>query len=305
MDLNALRIFARVADLASFTLAAEQLGLTKSRVSALVQQLEAQLGTRLLQRTTRRVRLTADGEQFLQRCKELLDDAEQLQVMFQPVASGLRGRLRIDLPSTLARDVIIPRLAEFWTQHPLLEIGISTSDHRVDLVQEGFDCVVRIGPLADTELIARPLGAMQMSNLASPAYLKQYGTPHTLADLAQHRLIHYASKLGMRGAGWEYQTGKTSSIHPMPSIMVVNGTDAYQAASLAGLGLIQAPTLGAQALIARGLLVPVMPEFTAAPMPVSLLYPNRKQLAARVTAVLNWLTEVIGSHLAQPQRPPG
>lgn len=145
-----------------------RLGLTKSRVSTVVQQLERQLGTRLLQRTTRHVRLTADGEQFLERSKELMADLEQLQAMFQPATSGLRGSLRIDMPNTLARDVVLPKLPEFLSAHPLLEVGISTSDRRVDVVQEGFDCVVRIGPLADTDLIARTLGALEMCNLASP-----------------------------------------------------------------------------------------------------------------------------------------
>lgn len=265
MDLHELRIFTRVAELASFTHAASQLGLTKSRVSTAVQQLEKQLGTRLLQRTTRHVRLTYDGEQFLERSKQVLADAEQLLAMFQPAASGLRGSVRMDLPSALARDVVLPRLPEFLSAHPLLQVGISTTDHRVDLVQEGFDCVVRIGQLADTDLIARPLGVLKMCNLASPAYLERYGTPHTLADLAQHRIIHYASKLGMHGAGWEYQDGKESAIHPMQSTLVVNGTDAYQAACVAGLGFTQAPVLGSRKLVAQGLLVDVMPQLTPPP----------------------------------------
>jgi len=298
MQLDELRIFARVAELASFTQAAEQLGLAKGRVSTAVQQLETQLGARLLQRTTRLVRLTPDGEQFLERCKELLADADQLQAMFQPAATGLRGRLRIDLPNILARDLIIPRLPEFLAAHPQLELGISTTDRRVDLVQEGFDCVLRVGPLADANLVARPLGALAMSNVASSAYLRAHGTPATLADLAQHRIVHYANKLGTQGAGWEYCEGGVARMHPVRSVVVVNGTDAYQAACLAGLGLIQAPIRGTRPLVEAGLLVEVMPAFTAAPMPVSLLYPHRRQLAPRVQAVMAWLTQVIAPHLS-------
>ena len=301
MQLDELRIFARVAELASFTRAADQLGLAKGRVSMAVQQLESHVGARLLQRTTRRVRLTPDGEQFLERCKELLADAEQLQAMFQPAASGLRGRLRIDLPNTLARDLIIPRLPEFLSTHPLLELGISTNDRRVDLVQEGFDCVLRVGPLADADLVARPLGALKMRNVASPAYLRAHGTPATLADLATHRIVHYAAKLGTQGAGWEFQDGAVVRVHPMRSVIVVNGTDAYQAACLAGLGLIQAPVRGTQRLVDAGLLVEVMSEFTAAPMPVSLLYPHRRQIAPRVQAVLNWITQVVEPYLMDSQ----
>jgi DNA-binding transcriptional LysR family regulator len=293
MDLDQLRIFERVADLGSFTQAADQLGLAKSRVSAVVQQLESDVGARLLQRTTRRVRLTPDGEQFIERCKEVIADAEQLQGMFQPAAMGLRGRLRIDLSNALARDLIIPRLPEFLTAHPLLEVGISTTDRRVDLVQDGFDCVLRIGRNADTDLIARPLGVMRMRNLAAPSYLRAHGTPASLADLSQHRIVHYAAKLGSQGAGWEYQEGGLTRIHPMRSAIVVNGTDAYQAACLAGLGMVQVPVYGTQHLVDAGRLVDVMPGHIAAPMPVSLLYPNRRQMAPRVQAILNWLAQVV------------
>jgi DNA-binding transcriptional LysR family regulator len=310
MQLDELRIFARVAELGSFTRAAEQLGLAKGRVSTAVAQLESRLGARLLQRTTRSVRLTPDGEQFLGRCRELLADAEQLQAMFQPVAAGLRGRLRIDLPSTLARDVVIPRLPEFLSAHPLLDVGISTTDRRVDVVQEGFDCVLRVGQLDDADLVARPLGAMAMRNVASPAYLQAHGTPRTLADLAHHRVVHYATKLGTQGAGWEYlDGGGVVRVQPMRCALVVNGTDAYQAACLAGVGLIQAPVVGTQRLVDAGALVDVMPAFTASPMPVSLLYPHRRQVAPRVQAMLTWLAQVVEPYLresppaAQPHRP--
>ncbi|WP_353153824.1 LysR substrate-binding domain-containing protein [Pollutimonas bauzanensis] len=299
MDLNTLRIFVRVAELESFTQAADQLGLAKGRVSAAVQRLEIQVGTRLLHRTTRHVRLTADGEQFLARCKDLIADAEQLQGMFQSSPSGLRGRLRIDLPNSMARNLIIPRLPEFLSAHPLLEMGISTSDRHVDVIQEGFDCVLRVGSLANTDLVARPLGAMKMCNVASPAYLSKYGTPKTLADLSQHRLIHYAATLGTQGAGWEWQDGAAVRSHPMHSAIVVNGTDAYQAACLAGLGLIQVPVQGGMPLVNEGLLVEVMPAFTAAPMPVSLLYPHRRQIAPRVHAILDWLTKVVTPYLME------
>jgi DNA-binding transcriptional LysR family regulator len=299
MDLHELRIFATVAELASFSRAAEQLGLAKGRVSTCVQQLEAQVGTRLLQRTTRSVRLTPDGERFLDRCKELLTEAEQLQAMFQPASTGLTGRLRIDLPNRLARDIVLPRLPEFLAAHPLLEIGISTTDRRVDLVHEGFDCVLRVGALVDSDLVARPLGFLRMRNVASPGYLRAHGTPRTLADLAQHRVVHYMPSLNAQGAGWDYAgaDGHRRTL-PMRAHVTVNGTDAYQAAAVAGLGLIQAPAFGTEALIAAGQLVEVLPDFVAPAMPVSLMLPNRRQLAPRVQAVMAWLTQVIAPLLA-------
>lgn len=303
MDLDELRVFARVADLGSFTRAAEQLGLAKGRVSAAVQHLEAQLGTQLLHRTTRQVRLTHDGEQFLDRCKELLADAEQLQAMFQPAAAGLRGRLRIDLPVTLARDLVIPRLPEFLASHPLLEVAISTTDQRVDVVREGFDCVLRIGALPDSELVARPLGELRMCNVASPDYLRAHGTPRTLADLARHRIVHYAARLGSQGAGFEYQDASGAvRVHPMRSTVVVNSTDAYQAACLAGLGLIQAPVRGNRHLVQAGHLVEVLPGFTPPAMPVSLVYAQRRHVPPRAQAMLQWLADVVTPALAEPAR---
>lgn len=299
MQLDDLRIFSRVAELASFSQAADQLGLTKGRVSTVVQQLEAHVGARLLQRTTRSVRLTPDGEQFLERCKELLADAEQLQAMFQPLASGLRGRVRVDMPTILARDIIIPRLPEFLEANPLLDVGIGTTDRRVDLIQEGYDCVLRIGTFPELDLVVRPLGAMTMRNLASPAYLHTHGTPSSLADLAQHRIVHFASNLTTQGAGWDYVDKGKARVQPMQSALVINSADAYQAACLAGLGMIQCPVVTTQRFVDAGSLVEMLPQFTAAPMPVSLLYPHRRQIAPRVKAIMNWIADVLEPHLVE------
>jgi DNA-binding transcriptional LysR family regulator len=300
MELDTLRIFEKVAELSSFSRAAEQLGLAKPRVSNGVQQLETRLGTRLLHRTTRRVRLTPDGEQFFERCRELLAEADELQAMFQRSPAALRGRLRLDLPNAVARNFVIPRLPEFMAAHPQIELELSTTDRRVDVVHEGFDCVLRIGALADSGLVARPLGVMRQINCASPGYLRAHGTPDTLDDLARHRLVHYSTALGAPRPGWEYQEDDRTRFQPMPGAITVNSSDAYQAACLAGLGMIQAPALGTLPLIAQGELVEVMPGFTAAPLPVSLLYPNRRHVAKRVQALMAWLAAVL-----EPQLEPG
>ncbi len=299
MTFEELRIFAKVADLLSFSRAAEQLGLAKGHVSNSVQQLEARLGTRLLHRTTRSVLLTPDGERFLERCKDLQAEAEQLGAMFKPALGGLSGRLRIDLSNQIARDIVIPRLPEFLAAHPQLEVGISTTDRHVDLVQEGFDCVLRIGALGDSGLVARPLGQLAMLNVASPAYLSRHGTPRSLEDLAGHRIVHYTPRLTSQGAGWDYfdPIAQRYKSWPVAASVIVNGTDAYQGAALAGLGIIQVPALGIRTLIAQGRLVSVMEQWSAAPMPVSLLYANRRQLAPRVLAIMDWLALVLSPHI--------
>ncbi|MDB5847035.1 MAG: transcriptional regulator [Rhodoferax sp.] len=298
MELDALRIFVTVAKLSSFTRAAEQLGLPKARVSTAVQQLEAELGARLLHRTTRSVRLTPDGEQFLDRCKALLADADEVQALFQQGSAGLRGRLRVDLPVHIACHMVLPRLPEFIAAHPQLEIELSTTDRRVDLVHEGFDCLLRVGSLSDSGLVARRLGTLAMVNVASPAYLAAYGVPHTLDDLDAHRQVRYAPTLGGAPGVWDYRDGDQCATHPMASVITVTHTDAYQAACLAGLGLIQVPLLSVRALIAEGRLVEVLPAFVAEPMPVSLMYPNRRNLSKRVQAFMAWLAEILAPALA-------
>ena len=304
MDLEILRIFVKVAELASFTRAAEMLGIPKARVSTSVQQLEAQLGVRLLHRTTRAVHITQDGEQFLERCKELLAGAEELQTMFHQAPSALRGRLRVDMGIAFARDIVIPKLPDFLAAHPQLEMELSTTDRRVDLVHEGFDCVLRVGNLRDSGMVARHLGVLPLINCASPAYLKMHGTPRTLEDLDSHKLVRYSSVLGGAPLGWEYLDGSTYRFRNMPGVITVNNTDAYRAACLAGLGLIQAPCTGVGPLLEQGLLVEVLPEFKGEPMPVSLLYPHRRNLSKRLLAFMTWLTQVVEPVLVQ-DRPGG
>ena len=297
---EAMQIFVRVAELASFTQAAERLGLPKARVSTAVQQLEATLGTRLLHRTTRKVQMTQDGQAFYERCKDVLADMDELQAMFQQGGQALRGRLRVDMPTGAARNIVIPRLPEFLGAHPQLELEISSTDRRVDLVREGFDCVLRVGALDDSGLVARPLGMFRLINCASPAYVRAHGTPRTLDDLTRHQLIHYTPTLGAKSAGFEYFDGAAWRFRAMRGAVTVNNAEAYQAACLAGLGIIQAPASGVQPLLAQGQLVELLPQHVGRPMPVSLLYAHRRHLSKRLQALMAWLTQVMQPHVEPP-----
>lgn len=296
-DLHAMQIFARVAELSSFTRAADSLGLPKTSVSNAVQQLESSLGTRLLQRTTRKVELTQDGRAYYERCTDLLADIDELQSLFQAGAQ-LRGRLRVDMPSGMARNFVIPKLPEFLHEHPQIELELSSTDRLVDVVREGFDCVLRVGTLGDSSLIARTLGTLRIVNCVSPAYLQQFGTPRRLEDLARHRLIHYVSTLGAKSPGFEYFDGSAYRTLPMNGVVTVNNSDAYQACCLAGFGIIQAPAVGLQHLLAQGALVEVLPKLRAEPMPVSLLYPHRRNLAKRVQAFMTWLAQILAERVS-------
>lgn len=294
-QLDTMQIFLRVAELASFTQAGDSMGLPKASISAAIQRLESQLGTRLLHRTTRKVQLTQDGQAYYERCKDLLADVEEMQGMFLAGTAELTGRLRVDMSSGTARHMVLPRLPEFLAAHPKLEIEVSSTDRRVDLVREGFDCVLRVGALGDSSLIARPLGHFVQHNCVSRDYLAQYGQPNSLADLAGHRLVHYVGTLGGKSPGFEYidaASGETRSL-AMAGAVTVNNSDAYLAACLAGIGIIQVPAIGIRDYLASGELVDILPQLRAAPMPVSLLYANRRQLPQRVQLFMNWLAEVL------------
>ncbi|MGE0497559.1 MAG: LysR family transcriptional regulator [Ramlibacter sp.] len=300
--LDRMTVFSRVAELTSFTQAADSLGLPKATASLAVQQLEAELGTRLLHRTTRRVQLTQDGQAYYERCKDLLADVEDLQTMFQQAgAQDLRGRVRVDMTTGMARNIVIPRLPGLLALHPKLELELSSTERRVDLVREGFDCVLRVGAVGDAGLVARPLGLLPMVNCASPAYLRQRGTPRTVADLAGHQLVHYVGTLGGKSAGFEYlQEGREQRV-AMAGAITVNNAESYQAACLAGLGLIQVPEVGVRDLLAQGALVEIMTDHQPAAMPLTLLYANRRNLSRRVRVVMDWLAEVAQEHVSGGQ----
>lgn len=301
--LQSMQIFLRVAELASFSQAADSLGLPKASVSTAVQKLEQQLGTRLLHRTTRKVQLTQDGQSYFERCKDLLADFDELQSMFVASHSALRGRLRVDMPSGIARHIAMPQLPDFLGQHPQLQLELSSTDRRVDVVREGFDCVVRVGTLSDSSLIAKPLGYLPLINIASRDYLQAYGIPQHADDLHQHRLIHYQPNLGTRHAGFEYlDTQEQAVFVAMAGAISVNNADAYIAACRAGLGLIQLPKIGIGEWLDSGELVEVLPNFCAAPMPVSLLYAHRRQQPKRVQVFMAWMGEILQPYLTSTSK---
>jgi DNA-binding transcriptional LysR family regulator len=223
---------------------------------------------------------------------------DELQTMFQLQSSNaLKGRVRLDMSTVVARLAVLPRLPELLTLHPQLDIEISSTERRVDLVREGFDCVARVGKVTEPGLIVRPVGDLQMVNCVSPKYIKRMGLPHLLEDLASHSLVHYAATLGGKPTGFEYTlTGEEMAIS-MQGAVTVNNAEAYQTACLAGLGMIQVPFVGVRELIADGQLVEVLTGWTATPMPLSLVYANRRNLSTRVRVVMDWLHSVLVDYL--------
>jgi len=288
-----LRIFCWVARLGSFSRTADQLQLPRATISNAVQRLEEQLGARLLQRTTRRVQITREGSDLLERCDRLLEDLDEISALFRH-GDQLTGRIRADMPLGLAAQVSA-HLAGFLAAHPRLQVDLFSTDRRVDLLSEGFDLVVRVGAVVDQSLVARPLPPLELLNLASPAYLARYGTPKALEDLAQHWLVNYQPNPASQPAGFEYFDAGSSqtSYLAMGYKVSVNNSLAYSAACRGGLGIAQLPQSAAQADIQAGILVEVLPGYRPAPMPSHILFPHRRNIPKRVRVFADWLAEMV------------
>ncbi|MEO8249929.1 MAG: LysR family transcriptional regulator [Burkholderiales bacterium] len=291
--LAALRVFVRAAELGSFSRVAEQLGLPRASVSAAIAQLEAELGARMFQRTTRKISLTTDGAAMLERGRGLLEDFEAAYTQFRSPSAQVSGRLIVDVPSRIARRLLIPALPELLARHPALELELRADDRLIDLVDEGVDCAVRVGPLGPSTLVARPLGTLAMVGCASPAYLRTHAPLMTVDDLDQHVAVHYDSQRGVGARGeafWDYVDGKGAPRRKRcESRLSVRTAETYIACAVAGLGLIQVPAFDVADALARGDLVEVLSHARPSPMPVNALYPHRRHLSPRVRAFLNWL----------------
>lgn len=298
--ISAMRVFVRVAQLESFSKAAQQLSLGKASVSATIQALEALLEAKLFQRTTRQVRLTSEGRSFLERCKDILADMDEIETMFHHDAGKLAGKIRVDMSTPVARQAVLPRLGEFLRQHPQLEIDLSTSERRVDLIREGIDCVVRGGNVRDPALAERGVGAVEFINVASPGYITNHGNPRGIEDLKAHRLIFFSTVSGSPPPGFEYYDGTKYREMQMAGWITVDTAEAYKAACLAGLGICQTPRISVAHELKEKRLVEILPGLKAEPMQISIVYPQKRMLAKRVRVFIDWLHPVLTEYFRSP-----
>lgn len=300
-----LRIFVAVVDNGSFSRAAEALRVARPSVTNAVNALEEALGARLLQRTTRRTSLTAEGERLYGRATRLLADIADTRNLFGASSVGPRGRLRVDVPVALARPLIINRIGEFRTLYPEVDVILGVSDQPVDLLADGVDCVLRIGELAPTSMIARKLATMPMVVCGSPAYLESHGTPRTVEDLRQHQAVNYFSGRGYRPVVWSMPEDTGIPHLTLRSGIMVNDTEAFVACALNGLGLIQVPGLVVAEHLASGKLVEVIRAMRSVLWPISIMYPNRQHLAPQVRVFIDWVADVVASSAGEWLRPVG
>lgn len=292
--LQSMQIYARVVEMHSFSRAAESLSLPPSRVTRSVKELEAFLGVCLLRRTTRHISLTPDGMLYYDQCRRLLADIEAVESSFPGSAGKPRGRLRVDMTLSLARLVVLPRIKDFQSRFPDVELTLTMADRTVELIQEGIDCVIRTGVPDDSPtLVAKRIGAFDWVTCASPEYLAQHGTPRTLEDLAGHQVVGYISSRTGRSREWHFVVnGEDLSIR-MPERLIVNDTDAYVACALEGLGLIRAGSYMVRHHLASGHLSRVLTDFHAPAVPLSVLYPQNRHLSPTVRAFVDWVGEIV------------
>lgn len=296
MDIvESMRIFVQVVDDGSFTRAAEALGIHKPSITKAIQNLECQLGTRILHRTTRKVGVTPEGEEFYRRCRTILDEVFDTIEYFTGTERHVAGKLRIDLPIILAKNIIIPALPEFSKLFPAIELIIGTSDQSVDMIAEGIDCVVRLGELRNSTLIARTIGSIPMMTCASPKYLEEFGTPGNLEELATHKAVNYFSGPNRKVMEWQFEVDGKITTTRMRSAILVNDTVTFVASGLAGFGIMHGLRPALEPYVANGELIQLLPDIQSPAKPISIIYPDRRHLAPKVKVFAQWLTSIINS----------
>jgi DNA-binding transcriptional LysR family regulator len=291
---GAMRLYTRIVERGSFTMGAQDLAVPRSTATQVIKALEIRLGVRLLQRTTRSVRPTLDGEAYYQRCVEILGEIEDAESSFRDAKP--RGLLRVDVHGTLARHFVLPALPMFLMEYPDLQLQMSEGDRLVDLVREGIDCVLRVGDLQDGAMIGRRVAMLTEITCASPLYLARRGVPETLVDLEGHVAVAFMSSATGAALPLEFTVEGALRHRQLPATVTVAAAESYVAAAKWGLGLIQVPLYHVAADLAAGTLVEILTPYRPSSTPVSLLYPHRRQLSLRVRVFIDWLAREFAKH---------
>lgn len=288
--LKAFEAFVKVVDTGGFTRAGEALGMPKATVSTLVQELEAQLGTRLLHRSTRRVTLTADGAVYYERCVQVLDDVREADESVSSRQGTPSGRLRVDMTSAMARYLVREAVPEFLRRHPGIALELGCTDRPINLVNEGVDCVIRVGAIQDSAMAARRIGSMRFLTCAAPSYLAAHGTPTHPRELSNHLWLNYFDGSGV--VSWDFTQGGERLTLKFDGGLALNDSNVYEDACVAGLGVGQLPAFLVEWHARAGRLVPLLPDWQAESFPVHAVYPSNRHLSTKVQAFVEWVAEV-------------
>jgi DNA-binding transcriptional LysR family regulator len=290
---DSIKLLIRVVERQSFTAAASDLGIPRSSATLAIKQFEERLGVRLLHRTTRHVAPTLEGEIYYQRCKAILAEIEDAEAAL--TGREVRGLLRVEVHGPMARTFILPELPAFLRRHSALNLYIGEGDRFVDIVREGFDCVIRAGEIADSDMIVRRLGVAREATFASPTYLADHGVPRSIEDLQGHEMIGFASSRTGQVLPLEFTVEGELRTMMLPFRITVTNTDTYANLARLGFGLMQAPPYRYAEDLAAGRLVEVMHQHSSTP--ISVLYPKSRQLSPRVRVFIDWLVEVVAPKL--------
>ncbi len=291
---NAMKVFTRVVESGSFVKAGESLQLATPQVSRTVQALETHLGARLLNRTTRSISLTEDGEAYYERCIRVLADVEEMEAELTHAKLNPQGTVKVNLPSLIAKTVIIPALPEFFATYPDIQVQMGLSDRQVDIVEEGVDCVIRTGELEDSGLVARRIGNLPRVACAAPSYLEKYGEPKTLEDLREHVAVNYVSSNTGRIRTWDFLVdGKIETIE-MRGVIAVNEVDSYVTCGLHGLGLLKGAVFPLAPYLESGALHEILKNYSSPPRPISIMYPRNRHLPRKVRVFTDWVADLFG-----------
>ncbi len=302
-QIQAMRIFVRVVEAGTFTRAADSLGLPKGTVTKQIQALESRLRVQLLNRTTRRVTVTADGAAYFERTARLLNDFDDIQASMTNAQANPTGRLRIDVGSSTASLIILPALASFCDRYPDLQVDLGVSDRPVDLISDNVDCVIRAGDLTDQSLVARRIGNLAFVTVASPAYVKRYGVPQHPSDIEKrHQLVSFFSGSTRRVHPHEFHKEDQHFELAGPYRVSVNESTAHIAAVLGGFGISQCVTFMADPHLANGELVEILADWTRPPLPVHVVYPPNRHLSAKVRVFVDWAADLFAKNPALQRR---
>lgn len=298
--LRAMEVFVHVVDRNGFQKAAHALSLPRSSVTMTIQRLEQHLGVQLINRTTRQIKLTPDGEAYYEQSRQILSMVDTVENGLRDGRGRASGRLRVNMPASIGRSIILPALPGFRERYPEVDLVIGMSDRLVDLVQEGIDCVIRTGTLPDSSLIARRIGCFRWVVCAAPSYLAARGEPQELADLQDHIAIGYSSSRNGRPDGWTFSEGGASTTMTMRTGLVVDETFALRDLATAGFGLARLSDFIVADAVKRGGLREVLGSYSPEPVPVSVLYPSSRHLSPALRVFVDWVQSIAGARLAPP-----
>jgi LysR family transcriptional regulator for bpeEF and oprC len=294
--LGAMQLFVRVVETGGLARAAEALRIPKATATTLIQKLEAQLGVTLLSRTTRRVSVTADGLTYYERCVDILTRVRETEDSLARSNAKPSGRLRIDVPTLIARSVIVPALPSFFDSYPDIELELGCTERRADLIEEGIDCALWSGELEDSNLIARNVGLLYLSTCAAPSYLRAHGQPEHPRDLSGHRCINHFSRRTAKLFEWVFAKDGVRTQESLRGSIALDDENSYVAAAEAGLGIAQIPAFVVKEAMERGSLELVLAEWLPEPAALNVVYPQHRRLSSKVRVFVQWIAELFYEH---------